>query len=186
MKKFNMTTKIFYIHGFGSSVDSPTLKLLQETFPQAIGLTYDYTDPFGSLIKLSREVNQYSIGEHVVTVGSSLGGWYAEQLTDRVVADFILYNPATNPSLSLAKYSVDQEVLYKYKQYQLYRQYLPSASRTVILSEDDEVIDHNCARIKYELNSDIIRTDGGHRMTPTNMKIITDKIKYLENQIGND
>lgn len=39
-------------------------------------------------------MNQYSIGEHVVIIGSSLGGWYAEQLTDRV-ADFILYNPAT-------------------------------------------------------------------------------------------
>lgn len=85
-------------------------------------------------------------------------------------------------SLSLAKYSVDQEVLYKYKQYQLYSQYLPSASRTIVLSEGDEVIDHNYARIQYELNSDIIKTVGCHRMTPINMKIITDKIKYLENQ----
>jgi len=178
--------KIFYIHGFGSSPESSTLKLLQETYPQAIGLTYDYTDPFGSLIELSKQVNQYSIGEHVIILGSSLGGWYAEQLTERVVADFILYNPATNPSLSLSKYSVEQEVLYKYKQYQLYRPYLPSASRTVILSEDDEVIDHNVACIKYELSSDIIKTHGGHRMTIDNMKIITDKIKYLGNQIGND
>lgn len=177
-------TKIFYIHGFGSTIDSPTLKMLQKTYPDAIGLTYDHTNPKESVSKLARQVNEYSIGEHVVIVGSSLGGWYAEQLSDQVVADFILYNPATQPWITLDKYDVPTDVLYKYKEYStVYRTYTPVASRTVILSSDDEVIDPKYAMVKYMNFSNFILTDGGHRMTQENMDLITDQINFLENQI---
>lgn len=177
-------TKIFYIHGFGSSVDSPTLKMLQKTYPDAIGLTYDHTNPRESVSKLARQVNEYSIGDHVVIIGSSLGGWYAEQLTDRVVADFILYNPATQPWNSLDKYDVDQDVLYKYKEFStVLRTHTPVASRTLILSSDDEVVDPKFAMVKYMNNANFILTGGGHRMTSKNMDMIVAEIKFLENQI---
>jgi predicted esterase YcpF (UPF0227 family) len=182
-ENFKMT-KIFYIHGFGSTIDSPTLKMLQKTYPDAIGLTYDHTNPKESISKLARQVNEYSIGEHVVIIGSSLGGWYVEQLTDRVVADFILYNPATMPWITLDKYDVGQEVLYKYKEYStVYRPYTPVASRTVILSTDDEVIDPKYAMVKYMNLANSMLTSGGHRMTQENMDLITDEIKFLENQL---
>lgn len=176
--------KIFYIHGFGSTSDSPTLKNLQETYPDAIGLDYDHNFPRESITKLARQVNEYSIGDSVVIVASSLGGWYAEQLTDRVVADFILYNPATQPWVSLEKYDVSDEVLKKYEWYsKTYRPAIPVASRTVIISVDDKVIDPKFAMVKYMNLANFILAEGGHRMTEANMKLITDEIKYLGNML---
>lgn len=177
-------TKIFYIHGYGSSADSPTLKLLQETFPEALGLSYDHTKPSESIEKIANLVNESCIGEHPIIIGSSLGGWYAEQLTNKVVADFILYNPATMPCVTLTKYDVPADVLYKYKEYSVNSlPYMPVASRTVVVSIDDEVIDPKNAVIKYMIVANLISTSGGHRMTTNNMKIICDQIKYLENQL---
>jgi predicted esterase YcpF (UPF0227 family) len=178
-------TKIFYIHGFGSSVDSPTLNMLRKVYPDAIGLTYDHNFPAASIQKLSSQVNECSIGEHVVIIGSSLGGWYAEQLTERIVADFIFYNPAINPEVSLAKYGVDVDTLYRYKHYsKVIQPYLPSASRTIILSSDDEVIKSSETMVKYMNTANFILTNGGHRMTQKNMDLITNEIRYLGNQLN--
>jgi predicted esterase YcpF (UPF0227 family) len=176
--------KIFYIHGFGSTVDSPTLKMLQKTYPDVVGLTYDYQNPEDSINALVKQVNDMSVDTHVVILASSLGGWYAEQMTDRVVADFILYNPSTQPWDTLKKYDVPKLVLNRYERYsKMYRPYMPFASRTVVLSTDDEVIDPKYAMVKYMTTSSFMFTDGGHRMTQENMDLITDQIKFLENQI---
>lgn len=176
--------KIFYIHGFNSSVNSDTLKMLQKTYPDAVGLTYDYENPEASINALAKQVNDVSVGTHVVILASSLGGWYAEQLTDRVVADFILYNPATQPWDTLKKYDVPKLVLNRYERYsKMYRPYIPIASRTVILSEDDEVISPKYAKVKYSINTNLVLTTGGHRMTEENMELVVDEIKYLENQL---
>jgi len=180
-----MKTKIFYIHGFGSSPQSDTLRKIQKVFPDAIGLTYDANDPVNSVILMRDEIERISAKEacYPTIVGSSLGGWYAEQLTRHVVADFIMYNPATSPETSLVKYGVPQAILYKYRILSGYALYKNPASRTVVLSMDDEVLDAAVVFSKYVEISKIVKTSGGHRMTDQNMKIIIDEIQYLENQL---
>lgn len=173
-------SQVFYIHGFGSSAKSDTLKLLQKSFPDVIGLTYDHTEPAASIKSLVTKLRGYA-DKDLIIVGSSLGGWYTEQLTRKIVAQFIMYNPATQPEVTLAKYGVDQEVLFKYKIMGIDK--LEPASRTVVISIDDEVIHPAIADIKYKNIADMIYTAGGHRITQEAMDHIVKKIKFLENQL---
>ena len=104
MKK--LSTQVFYIHGFASSPESATLKLLRESFHSAIGLTYDHNNPRKSVDEMVKLLESYP-DKDIIIVGSSLGGWYAEQLTGRIVAQFILYNPSTEPEVALSACSMD-------------------------------------------------------------------------------
>lgn len=172
-----MTQKIYYIHGYGSSVNSETLKKLQEYYPDAIGLTYDVSNPIHSLSKMASKINS-EYEDTPLIIGSSLGGWYAEQLADYVIADYILYNPCISPDVTLAKYGLSDSVLNNYK-IKCGRR----SPRTIVLSMDDEIIDPELTIDKYSDNAAIIKTSGGHRMTDHNMSLIVEQAKYLENQI---
>lgn len=173
-------TQVYYIHGFGSTPESDTVKLLRKDFPDAIGLTYDHSDPAESIKSLISIIN--SCTSYPIVIGSSLGGWYVEQLSRFVVADYILYNPSTQPEVTLARHGLTQDVLFKYKQISSPYKFLPT-SRSIILSVDDEIIDYKIAYIKYNNVGYVQLTDGGHRMTPTNMQLIVTRINYLRNQI---
>lgn len=178
MSKFNKT-QVVYIHGFNSSVNSDTLKMLQQPFPSAIGLTYDHNEPQTSLKDMVIKLEKFHDSDLII-VGSSLGGWYAEQLTKYIVGKYILYNPAINPEVSLSKYGVSQEVLYKYKSLQTT---LCASNRTVILCSDDDVIDPKDSLVKYKGYAEIVPSTGGHRMTSDNMDLIVDLIEYYKNQL---
>ena len=170
------TTSIYYLHGFGSGPNSTTLKLLQPHYPAAIGLTYDHCYPKRSLDILTDILKNDPYDK--VVVGSSLGGWYAEQLSNTVFADFILYNPQTEPHSGLAKYGVNEEHLQEYNRLQPNFLTKP-ATRTVILSTDDDVVPHSVAYKKYKDKASVVLTQGGHRMTVENMLLISNAIKSL-------
>ena len=170
------TSSIYYLHGFGSGPNSTTLKLLQSHYPAAIGLTYDHCNPQRSLDTLTVILKKDHDDKCIV--GSSLGGWYAEQLSNTIVANFILYNPQTEPHIGLAKYGVDEEHLQKYNRLQSSFLSKP-ASRTVILSTDDDVVPYSVAHEKYHHKASVVLTQGGHRMTVLNMQLIVNAIKYL-------
>jgi predicted esterase YcpF (UPF0227 family) len=168
---------IYYIHGYGSNLESSTLKSLQKYFP-VVGLTYDYKDPAGGVADMVAKIQESD--EYPVIIASSLGGWYAEQLTNYISGDFIMYNPSTNPWGSLTKYGVEKEVLDKYA---ALNKPMRVVNRSIILSTDDEVIDYKLAVMKYVENSAIEFTTGGHRMTDNNLKIIADEVKFLGAQL---
>jgi predicted esterase YcpF (UPF0227 family) len=171
---------IYYIHGFGSSINSSTLKSLQEHFPDAIGLTYDYEDPEESIKILADQLNSDPTDK--IIIGSSLGGWYAEQLTNYVVADYILYNPQLQPWWGLAKYGVSSFVTQRYRGHKL--PCTRSVPRTVFLCTDDETIDYKYAFNKYIRKSAVILTSGGHRMTPNNMVDIVAEINLMQGKLN--
>jgi uncharacterized protein len=177
-------TQIYYIHGFGSTTESATVKMLRKDFPDAIGLDYEHTDPETSIRMLIEFINEKSLadGTFPIIVGSSLGGWYAEQLTEAVVANFILYNPSTQPAVTLSRHGLSQDVLSSYEQISSLRKFLPTL-RSVLLSVDDEIIDYQIANNKYKDIASVQLTDGGHRMTEKNMQLIVARIKYLQNQL---
>lgn len=175
-----MKFQIYYIHGYGSSVNSPTVDLFRTYFPSLIALTFDVNDPSKSILALAKQIN--SADTYPIIVGSSLGGWYTEQLTRYVVGDFILYNPAIDPGTSLAKYGISKDVLFDYRAVTLMNPLKP-VSRTLVLCDDDEIISADKTIVKYSSLAKIIRTSGGHRMTPKNMKLIVDHINLLKNQI---
>jgi uncharacterized protein len=177
----NAYLSIYYMHGFGSGPNSTTLKLLQSHYPAAIGPTYDHCNPERSLATLTDILKNDHDDKCIV--GSSLGGWYAEQLSNTIAADFVLYNPQTEPHIGLAKYGVDEEHLQKYNRLQSSFLSKP-ASRTVILSTDDDVVPHSVAYEKYKEKASVVLTQGGHRMTVSNMLLIVNTISSLGGTTG--
>lgn len=175
-------TQIFYIHGFKSSINSQTLSDLKYYYPDAKGLTYDFSKPRESVDALVEMLN--GIDDDIIIVASSLGGWYAEQISKRVVACYVLYNPCINPELSLPKLNdpdVTEEALQEYASMTNIVPYL--APKTVIVSCDDELIDYRETFKKYDDMCEVIITSGGHRMTAENLALIYSVIEYKDFQI---
>lgn len=75
---------IMYNHGFGSAASSGTVKLIQQTFPNARVIAYDIPLHPAEAIELLREK---VAAEHPnLIIGTSMGGMYTEMLygTDRI------------------------------------------------------------------------------------------------------
>lgn len=81
--------KILYVHGFGSSARSGTVKRIQDTFPQVNVLAYDLPIHPQEAMELLRCVCQEQ-KPHLI-IGTSMGGMYSEMLYGY---DRILVNPA--------------------------------------------------------------------------------------------
>ena len=166
---------VFYIHGFRSSPDSDTARRLRARFPELRALTYDYRDPAASIETL---VNEIGHGEAIV-VGSSLGGWYAEKVAERLLVDLVLFNPALNPAQTLARYDVEPEVLERYADLALADD-VSARRRVVILSTDDDIIPSTGAEDRYRGHAEVVLTLGGHRMTDAHVPAVADAINMLE------
>ena len=81
--------KILYVHGFGSSAQSGTVKRIQEALPQSTVLAYDLPIHPQEAMELLRKVCEEQQPDLII--GTSMGGMYTEMLTDY---DRILVNPA--------------------------------------------------------------------------------------------
>lgn len=168
---------IYYIHGCGSSLKSDTLLGLQKEM-DVVGLTYDIQNPVGSINKLVDSIHD----EHPIIIGSSIGGWFAEQLSNYISGSFVMYNPSTEPWDSLSKYGIQKEILDTFKSLD---KPMRVATRVVIVSTDDEILNPELAIVKYSSNSWVEFTIGGHRMTSDNLKLIVREAKFLEHSFSN-
>lgn len=173
---------IYYIHGYGSSPNSDTFRMVLEKFPTAICLTYDPLFPASSLKKMEDTVRCTQDSDHNIVIASSLGGWYAEHLCTRIVADLVLYNPSLEPHTSLQKYGIHDHQLIGYG--------IPlpllhmATNRVVILSIDDDVVPHTFAKRHYMNHAKMMYTIGGHRMTVENMNTVERAVKFLQRQLN--
>lgn len=174
-------TATYYIHGFGSSVNSSTYQLLAKKIEGIIPLTYDHNDPILSIYKMVIQICVNS--DHPIIISSSLGGWFSEQVANRVPVDLILYNPSLNPKISLAKYGLDDSILNEYAEINS-ETVSKTTNRSVVLSMDDETVDPANALNIYSGNSYIITTNGGHRMTDQNLDTVVELHSYMSNKFG--
>ena len=161
--------KIFYIHGYNSSGNSDTAKNLRKYFPDLISPTYDCLNPSKSLAELKNMLDEKELNS---IVASSLGGWYALRLAERVKnVELYLFNPATDPATTLEKYGVKGAVLNEYKRIQLNSGDTFDTNVTLFLSIDDDVVPYGAAKKLFEylsrkgaINLKTIMTEGGHQM----------------------
>lgn len=172
-------SNVFYIPGFGSGPDSSTFLELKKLIPEIKILSYDFKNPAASLDDLTAYLSTL---DDVIIVASSLGGWYAEEISKCVICDLVLYNPATMPWVTLSRYGVDSDVLSKYADIanEELNSVLPNR-RHVILCTDDEIIDCSAAKNKYSLNASITFMTGGHRSTTESIALMAKKVEYLHN-----
>lgn len=81
--------KIMYVHGFGSSAQSGTVKLIRDTFPNANVVARDI--PIHPEEALNMLISMCEEEQPDLIIGTSMGGMYAEMLHGR---NRILVNPA--------------------------------------------------------------------------------------------
>lgn len=93
---------IVYFHGLGSSAKTDKVQWLQERFPHDKVLAFDASlDPIiamwdvGNSILLSL-VDDHSDGD-LIFIGTSLGAWLANELSNEFKCRAILINPSYNP-----------------------------------------------------------------------------------------
>lgn len=99
---------ILYLHGFRSSPQSFKARLIAERM-QALGRSVEYHCPQlpaspREAIALATELAQQGLPHEVTLIGSSLGGYYANWLAERIGCRAVLLNPAVKPPRDLEKY----------------------------------------------------------------------------------
>lgn len=102
------TTHLLYLHGFRSSPQSVKARRMAEWMKQHAPRATWWCpqlppSPREAVELLEREVAEWP-RERMAIVGSSLGGFYATVLSERLGCRAALINPAVNPARDLAKY----------------------------------------------------------------------------------
>lgn len=99
---------ILYLHGFKSSPQSFKARLLADRLA-GMGRTDDYACPQlpaspREAIALAMGLAQSVPATELALIGSSLGGYYATWMAERLGCRAVLLNPAVQPPRELAKY----------------------------------------------------------------------------------
>lgn len=132
-------SKIIFFHGYGSSgTGSNTGKMLSEEFGENVIScpTYNYCNAVDTNEYLTsfvlNIVNEY---EDVLFVGHSLGGFWANRMSEIFQKKALLINPSLDPVSDLARYSdVD---LNSFKEFYIDTQ---TATKIIVVGTQDEVI----------------------------------------------
>lgn len=172
------STVIFYVHGFMSGKHTQTGRELQALFPgnSVKVLGYESDQPFPVVMKmLSEQIACQSQGRPFVLVGSSLGGFYAERLSEALKVPCLLINPVTNPRRQLRQYLGVQTSYEDGRQHELTEDWLMSypasvehtgcAPTVTYVSKQDVVLPDGIADVyaRRRPTDQIIPVDEGHR-----------------------
>lgn len=158
-----------YIHGFGSSFDSNSekIKSLEKIF-NVCGITLDYTKSYKEIIKELKEFNSNILAD--IVIGTSLGGFYANQLSVSDRISFVAINPSIEPKITLKKY-LGSGIDYNGNSYYLeentineYPNFIDKGYGLILLDENDNVINPERTKELYKESYRVISFEGGsHR-----------------------
>ena len=100
---------LVYLHGFRSSPQSTKARMLAKWVgqhrPDLVWWCPQLpASPARAIAMLSDRLAGWPV-EHLAVIGSSLGGFYATVLAERLDCRAVLLNPATDPARDLATYS---------------------------------------------------------------------------------
>jgi predicted esterase YcpF (UPF0227 family) len=167
---------IAYLHGFNSSPQSHKAQVMKAEMAKR-GLARLYACP--ALPPLAadamREIDKLGLGAGDCLIGSSLGGYYATWLAERIGCRAVLINPAITPHVGLEAYLGTQKNLHTGEPYELTRAHLEGwralwARRIdperylLLLETGDEVLDWKEAVRRYEGARMVIRQGGDHTL----------------------
>lgn len=170
---------LVYLHGFNSSPASHKARLLKSHM-EGRGLGHLYACPAlpDTPQEAMRAIEAAIAGreaEGLTLLGSSLGGFYATYLAERLDCRAVLINPAITPHIGLEAYLGTQKNLHTGAPYELTRAHLEGwralwveridPERYLLLLETgDEVLDWRAAARKYEGARTVIRDGGDHSL----------------------
>ena len=168
---------IIYIHGFNSSPASFKAKCLHDRFA-AFRRAHEFVAPaLPPSPAAAAQILETLAREHpeAALVGSSLGGFYATYLAEKLGCRAVLINPAITPHIGLEAYLGTQTNLHTGAPYELTRAHLEGWRRLqveridpekylLLLETGDEVLDWREAARKYEGARMVVRDGGDHSL----------------------
>lgn len=170
---------LVYLHGFNSSPASHKAQLMRSTM-EGRGLGSFYACPvlpdtpraaIGAI-----EIAIAGCAARTLTfIGSSLGGFYATHLAEKLGCRAVLINPAITPHRGLEAYLGTQKNLHTDAPYELTRAHLEGWRELLVervdpekylllLETGDEVLDWREAARKYAGARTVIRDGGDHSL----------------------
>jgi uncharacterized protein len=167
---------IVYLHGFNSSPHSHKAQVMGKYMAEQ-GLAAKYACP--ALPPLAadaiREIEKLPLGPQTCFLGSSLGGFYATWLAEKLGARAVLINPAIDPHVGLRAYLGPQTNLHTGEPYQLTERHLQEWARLVVPRIDparylllvetgDEVLDYRAAVKRYAGAQQVVVEGGDHSL----------------------
>jgi predicted esterase YcpF (UPF0227 family) len=156
---------LLYIHGFNSSPASHKARVVKQRL-EALGRRSEFAcpalpdRPAHAMAMLEEQLSRAQLSE-VTLVGSSLGGYYATYLAEKLGMRAVLVNPAVDPYVGLQAYLGTQKNIYTGATYQLTLQHLTElrvldvdrptllARYYLMVTTGDEVLDYRKAVQKY-------------------------------------
>jgi predicted esterase YcpF (UPF0227 family) len=174
---------LVYLHGFNSSPASHKAQVIK-AYLESSGRGHLYAcpklpdTPREAIRAIEAVVEKSSAGRDprtVTFIGSSLGGFYATYLAEKLDCRAVLINPAITPHIGLEAYLGVQKNLHTGVPYELTRAHLDGwrelavdridPERYLLLLETgDEVLDWRDAARKYEGARSAIRDGGDHSL----------------------
>lgn len=168
---------LIYVHGFNSSALSYKAGLLRDRMTQR-GLADQYAcpelshRPAQAIAQLQALLAAHDAGS-VTLVGSSLGGFYATWLTEKLGARAVLVNPAVRPYQLLVPCIGPQKNLYSHQDYEFTPLHLDELRALeveqitperylLITTTGDEVLDYHDGVARYAGSEQIIVNGSDH------------------------
>ena len=170
---------LVYLHGFNSSPASHKARLMK-IHMEGRGQGHLYAcpaladTPHAALRTIEAAIAGSEPGR-ITFLGSSLGGFYATYLAQKLGCRAVLINPAITPHIGLEAYLGTQKNLHTGEPYELTRAHLEGWRDLVVeridperylllLETGDEVLDWREAARKYEGARTVIRDGGDHSL----------------------
>ena len=174
---------IFYIHGFNSSASNNLAKSieLESIFQDSTVATLDYdsgktADEIIERLATDAETHIRRSDHQDIPelfIGTSLGGFFADILAEKLGGNAALFNPCFAPSKMLAqfvgentnygtgkRYIFTDKALASYQNHE--RRY--SSPKAVFVAKEDEQLNANEMIEHYEGHARIVTIEGGHRI----------------------
>lgn len=102
------TTHLLYLHGFRSSPQSTKARMLarrvHEQHPELVWCCPQLPPSPGAAMELIWQGTADWPRQSMAVIGSSLGGFYAARVSDRIGCKAVLLNPAVHPARDLSAY----------------------------------------------------------------------------------
>jgi len=167
---------IIYLHGFGSNSRYDKVAFLRDAFPQLTIAAPDIpADPDAAFQIIDAFIIQHRArGARVILAGTSLGGFWTHIFGCRHSLDAVIMNPSLRPSFTLHRYTDGREggrvpgftgaMADGYATYEPLLDFSLTALRTVLLEQDDELLDSNASFAAYNPTCTTVMIPGGeHR-----------------------
>jgi predicted esterase YcpF (UPF0227 family) len=168
---------IVYFHGYGSSSKTDKVDRIRKRFPDCKVLAFDASiNPDVAKREVGHKITMSLVDDHsddeLIFIGTSLGAWLANELSDLFGCRAVLINPAYDPSTSLDKLGVDQDILDLYTPMNL----SGLKRKSFYVDMEDDVIDHRELLANLDTNDITFYNGVGHRFNGKEFDEVLDRI----------